>query len=184
MEKSLELVARTSFRILCDHSDSEYVTEAVLDYMGESQPHEGTMPSFIWLMRQTIRFSRKRYFRNKVIGFFGNSPKVYVQAAPKVEDVDDYITTQAWEVYCRACENMSLDHRVVYVLREIECLSEEETMQVTDFWRSTVRLALETARVKVRHELDKFGRLSDYDAYIGFLRKVKDSQSSCSLTHI
>ena len=34
--------------------------------------------------------------------------------------------------------------------------------------------ALTQAREAVREELEHYGRMSDYDAYVGFLRKVED----------
>ena len=116
------------------------------------------------------------------MNLLGKRQKLYVQTAPKVDDADDYVTTQAWEIYCRASESLGIDQRIVYVLSELEGMSEDEVMLATGFWRGTVRMALEIARGNMKHELGKFGKVAEYGAYIGFLRRVKDSQASCPLT--
>ena len=182
MDRYVDAVSRTAFRILCDHSDSEYVTGMVLEILRKADPeYESHQVPLMWLMRQTLRFSKKRHRHNRLMHFLGKHQKLYVQTAPKVDDVDDYITTQAWEIYCRTCEDLTFDQRAVYVLREIEELSEEDVMLVTGFWKGTMRMYLELARMKVKHELKKFGKVAEYEAYIGFLKRVEDSQASCSL---
>ena len=181
MDKYADMVARTSFRILCDHSDSEYVTKEVLELFGQKKCGGAMTPS-LCILRLTVELSRKRYRRNRLMSFLGRRPRLYVQTAPKVDDVDDYITTQAWEIYCRASEELSLDQRIVYVLTELEGLSEDEVMLAAGLWRGTVRFALEIARAAIRYELSKFGKLAEYEAYTDFLKKVKDAQASCSLT--
>ena len=173
MDRYVDLVARTSFRILCDRSDSELVTRQVFDSLVRkgSESFDGTTPAR-WYLARTVRLCRKRFWHNSLTGIWGNRTTLYVQAAPKVDDVDDYITTQAWEIYCRASDGLTINQRVVYVLREIEGLSEDEVMEVAGLWRSTVRLALEIARENIRYELSKFGKVAEYDAYVGFLRRV------------
>lgn len=172
MDKYTELVARTSFRILCDSSDSEYVTKAVFDALKRNGGKFGKMTPAEWLLSRSVSLCRRRHRHNIFMSFWGRYPELFVQAAPKVDDADDYITTQAWEIYCRASGELSLDQRVVYVLREMEGLSEEQVMRITGFWRGAVRLALETARKNIKYELSKFGKVAQYDAYIGFLRRV------------
>lgn len=173
MDKYIDLVARTSFRILCDHSDSEYVTKTVLEIF-EKRVNEcgiGMTPS-LWFLSQTVRTARRRFRHNRFLNFWGKRPKLYVQTAPKVDDADDYITTQAWEIYCRASEELTIDQRIVYVLRELEGLSEEDVMKITGFWRGTVRIALEISRAGIKYELSKFGKVAEYEAYVGFLKRV------------
>ena len=173
MDRYVDLVTRTSFRILCDYSDSEYVTRVVFEIFKRKVNEDGLgMKPSLWFLEQTVRVARKRFRHNRFMNFFGRRPELYVQTAPKVDDVDDYITTQAWEIYCRTSEELTVDQRIVYVLMELEGLSEEDVMQITGFWRGTVRLALEIARAGIRYELSKFGRVTDYEAYVGFLRRV------------
>lgn len=178
MDTCLEMVSRLAFRMLCDHSDSEYVTGMVMQELTRnSNSHRGDMHD--WLLQQTVRFTRKRYRHNRFMSFLGKRPRIYVQTAPKVDDVDDYITTQAWEIYCRASEEMPIEQRIVYVLIEMEGLSEDDVMHVTGFWRGAVRMSVEIARTNVKAELSRFGKVAEYEAYVGFLKRVKDSQWSC-----
>lgn len=172
MDKYSELVARTSFRILCDSSDSEYVTKEVFDALEKSGGKFGDLTPDEWLLSRSVSLCRKRYRHNLFMSFWGKRPELFVQAAPKVDDADDYITTQAWEIYCRASEQLTMDQRIVYVLRELEGLPDEQVMRITGFWRGAVRHALETARKNIKYELSKFGKVAQYDAYIGFLRRV------------
>ena len=172
MYKYVDLVARTSFRILCDDADCDHVTREVLEIFDKKFDEHCEMTLSLWLLSQTVKVARRRYRHNRFMRFLGRRPELYVQTAPKVDDVDDYVTTQAWEIYCRASESLGMDQRIVYVLRELEGLSEEDVMQITGFWRGTVRMALEIARACIRYELSKFGRVAKYDAYVGFLRRV------------
>lgn len=173
MDRYAETVSRLAFRILCDHADSEEVAAMVLEALRKrNQGPDSRLTLSQWLMSQTVRLAWKRHRQNRVLNFFGKRPKLYVQTAPKVDDADDYITTQAWEIYCRASEELTIDQRIVYVLRELEGLSEEDVMKITGFWRGTVRIALEISRAGIKYELSKFGKVAEYEAYVGFLKRV------------
>lgn len=173
VSRYLSLVSLTSLRILCNQQDSEYVTRKVFDDLWRKVlEYDDRYTVRLWLVKITVKYSRRRFRFNKLRYFFGARQDLFSQMSPKADDVDDYQTTQAWEIYCRTCADLSVDQRISFSLREIEKLSEEETVKVTGFWKGKVRMGVDVGRTKVKIELKKFGKVSEYDAYVRFLRKV------------
>lgn len=171
----IPLVSRTSYRILCDRSDSDYVTREVfvslwhdpLFYMvGESLEAE--------LIRKTCHLCRMRLLRRKLYRIFSVQPAIFVISSPVEPSVDEFIARQTWEIFCRASLNCTDRERIVYVLCELEGMSVHSVAQAGNFLEFTVTESLAQARRKVGEELDRYGRMDDYIAYVGFLRKVQD----------
>lgn len=174
-DRYLALVSRTSYRILCDRVDSEYVTCSVFISLWNDQVGSGNSEiSREMILYRTCRFCRRRLFRRRILRLFSINPDIFVKTYPAVSSADDYVARQAWAVYCRAADNYSDRERIVFTLYELEGLDTEEVMRITSLAKTSVEDALEDARIKVREELDHYGRIDDYDAYIGFLRKIQD----------
>jgi hypothetical protein len=69
MDKYTDLVARTSFRILCDSSDSGYVTKAVFDALKKSGGKFGDLTPAEWLLSRSVSLCRKRHRHNLFMSF-------------------------------------------------------------------------------------------------------------------
>lgn len=48
---------------------------------------------------------------------------------------------------------------------------------MTGMSRLRMELALQRGAEKIRHELERYARENDYEAYVGFLRKVAESMT-------
>lgn len=176
MNRYLDLVSRTTFRILCDRNDSESVTTQVfvslwhdvLDYDDRWSVEE-------WLLRKAFAYCRLRIVRRRILSIFGVENDVFVNVSPRAENVDDYITKQAWELHCRTSSHMTSLQSAVYALRVLEDMSEDKVSLITGANRLRVESALHIAEEKVRSGLKNYGKGRDYDRYNSFLRKVADS---------
>lgn len=167
------LVSRTSYRILCDRSDSEFVTREVFVFLwhdpiafmtGKELSHE--------LLKKTCHFCRRRLLRRKLYNIFSIHPDVFVFSSSGEYSQDEYIARHVWQVFCRASLHCTDRQRVIYTLCELEDLPLESAAEVGFYLPFTVEDALEGARLRVKEELDRYGRIGDYDAYVGYLRNV------------
>lgn len=175
ISRYLAPVSRISYRILCDRMDSEYVTLALFTMMwNEPQSFKGSIPLDQMVIRRTCSLCRQRLVRRMLLSLFSIDPQVYVSAVPVVPGAEDFISRQAWTLYCRAAGSYSDRQRIVFTLCELEGYTVEKTAEIAGLVASRVDRDLEDARNKLRDELDQFGRMNDYSAYIGFLRKVRD----------
>ena len=175
LEKYLDLVSRTSFRILCDRKDSEAVTKDVFVHAWNySEKFDGSIPLDIWLLRLTSRYSRLRVTRRRLMYLFGKRPDLFVITAPKAADYDDYVTKQAWELFCRASAALTIRQRILFTLCVLEEIPEADVTLITGISRHRVHVLLSGAESRIRKELRKYGKPEDYDRYIGFLRKVAE----------
>ena len=175
MTEYIPLVSRTSYRILCDRSDSEYVTREVFIMLWHDPlffMYERTLPYA--LLRKTCTLSRMRLMRRRMYKLFSIYPDVFVVSSPIVASADECIARQAWEVFCRASLNCSETQRVIYCLCELEGMSLKEAAYVGRYPEFMVEDALDAARKKVKEELDVYGRMGDYISYVSFLRRVED----------
>lgn len=171
----IPLVSRTSYRIMCDRSDSEYVTKEVfaslwhdpLSYMEADSMSDA-------LLKRTCIICRRRLARRRLYGVFSIHPDLFVMSSPSVPSADEYIARQAWEVFCRASRNCSDRQRILYTLHELEGLPVSTSARVGRYLEFTAEEALNAARRRVKEELDAYGRMDDYISYVGFLRKVED----------
>ncbi|MBE6231827.1 MAG: sigma-70 family RNA polymerase sigma factor [Bacteroidales bacterium] len=169
------IVSRTSFRILCDRKDSDYVTVQVFVMLWKTYGKKKINLSFRdWLIRYACILSRLRITRRRLMSLAGMAPDLFVSSKPKAEDYDDYVTTQAWEVFCRASTAMTPMQRIVFTLISLEGMRVSDVSEICSLFKFRVMLAHKRAVTKVRQELHKFGKDSDYDAYIGFMKKVSD----------
>ena len=176
MDRYIDLVSRTSFRILCDRGDSEFVTARVfVSLWHDVLDYDDSFTVGEWLLRKTCIYSRLRILRRRVLRIFGIVNDVFVNVSPMVEDQDDYVTKQAWELHCRASTHMTPLQSAVYAMCVLDGISEDSVAKITGMTRFRIDLARERAEEKALTELKYYGRGKDYGRYKAFLRKVADS---------
>lgn len=178
LDRYLPLISRTTFRMLCDRRDSEYVTISVfINLWNDCTLYDDRFSLEEWLLRMTYRLARRR-----LIGrIFGKHPDLFAVSRPKVENTDDYITTQAWELFCRASMKMSPVQRAVFTLTSLECLSDGKTSFIYGISVRRSIFAKKRAELRIKEELACFGKEDEYDAYVGFIRKVSDGLTDICL---
>ena len=99
MERIVDVVYRISFRILCDRVDSEEVTRRILaDARHRGIVYDGSECISDWFVRQACLRCRRRIVSRRVLWLLEERSAVFVRASPQVEDHDDYVTKQAWQV--------------------------------------------------------------------------------------
>ena len=178
MDRYLNIVSKTSFRILCDRRDSEYVTARVFQSLwNDVLEYDDRFTVGEWLLRRTCFFARIRIMRRRILRIFGIQNDVFVNVSPKAENEDDYVTKQAWELHCRAVAHMTPLQSAVYAMCVLEDIPEESVALITGLTRFRIGLALERAEEKVKARLKDYGREGEYEKYNGFLRKVADSMT-------
>ena len=176
IDRYLDLVSRTSFRILCDRKDSEYVTASVfVSLWHDVLDYDDSLTVGEWLLKKTCEYSRVRITRRRILSIFGFVNDVFVNVSPRVDDEDDYVTKQAWELHCRVSTHLTPLQSSVYAMCTLDGVSQDSAAHITGVTRLRVRNALERAEEKVRSELDHYGRGTEFSRYNAFLRKVADS---------
>lgn len=182
MNRYLPLISRTTFRILCDRNDSEAVTKQVFIYLWHNfERYDDRFTLEEWILRRTFYLSGLRISRRRIFHLLGRRPALFAVSRPKVENTDDYITTQAWELFCRSSMKMTPVQRVIFTLVGLEQLSQDKVAYITGLFRYRVRIAEERAQRKLKDELDGYGKVNDYESYVGFMRKVSDSLTDLEL---
>ena len=175
MDKYLDLVSRISFRILCDRKDSEAVVQDVFLHVWKySETFESGMNLEHWLLHHTCRYARMRIVRRRLMYIFGQRPDLYVTTAPKAPAYDDFITQQAWELYCRISVEFNITQRILFSLCTLEGIHENDASLITGVSRRRITSLLADAESKFRKELGNFGKQEEYQSYVGFLRKVAE----------
>ena len=175
LDKYLDLVSRNSFRIMCDRKDSDAVTSEVFEHAWNyAETFDGSMSLENWLLHHTCHYARLRIVRRRIMYMFGQRPDLYVTTAPKAHDYDDYVTKQAWELYCRISVSFSITQRIIYALCELEGISHDEVSLITGVSVRRISSFLDHAQARFRKELRRFGKQDDYVYYVGFLRRVAD----------
>lgn len=173
MDRYLDLVSRTSFRILCDSEDSIAVTMDVFDYVSSHiDDFDGEHPLRQWILSVTCWKSRLRITRRRLMYILGRRPDLYFTSSPKIQDQDDYVTKQAWEIYCRASLKLTAGQRIVFALGTLEQLTDEEIADITGMSVFRIRYATAAAEGTVKAELARFGKMESYPDYIRFVRNV------------
>ena len=175
MDVYLPLVSRTSYRIMCDRSDSEQITRSVfLSFWKNPCTSHSSISIRAYLLKRTCLYCRWRLIRRRMLSLISLNPEIYVIHSPVAASADEYVARQAWEVFCRASGNCSDRQRIIYTLCELEGLTIQQILSsgiMLDFY---VGESLDAARRAVIEELDHYGRINDYNAYVSFLRKVED----------
>ena len=97
--------------------------------------------------------------------------EVFVRARPRVEDRDDYITKQAWEVYCRAVDGMTPMQVIAYVLCVLERLPEARVEKILMITKSRLDSLRKKATASIREELTVYGKAGLYRNFVSFIIK-------------
>lgn len=161
LDRYMVMVSRTSFRILCDQEDSDAVTrEVFMKIWMRSSGFDGRCSLSTLVYRMTCRQCRKRLRRRWILDLLNLSPSIYETSPPQMLfPEDDYITKEAWEIFCRASRNLSPRQRTIYALRELELLKEDEVEAVTGMSPGRMKEHLEAARENVIRELQVYGKV-------------------------
>lgn len=176
LSRYMELVSRTSFRILCDRVDSESVTVQVFVSLWKNVfDYDDRFSLGEWLLRKVCIYSRMRILRRRFFSLFGIENDVFVRASPVVDNEDDYLVKQAWELFCRASVHMTPLQRSAYSLCVLEGIDNETAAKITGFQPFRIAFAVQGASEKVRSELRHFKKEGDYDKYVYFLKAVAES---------
>lgn len=177
----IPIVSRTSYRIMCDRSDSEKITkEVMLTLWHDPKSYLSDKPLSHQLLKKTCHLCRKYLFIRRFKAIFSVQPDVYVVSTPVVPSYDEFVSRQAWEVFCRASLNCTDRQRIVYALCELEQIPSSEVSEIISFFNYSLEDALNTMKEMVKVELDQYGRIDDYEAYVGFVRKIKDQLTDSS----
>ena len=155
----IPLVARTSFRILCDRNDSEIVSAMVFRKLWKMIDKVNFSQMRLLMLRLTCRFCVLRLLRRMVLLPFQIRPSLFVTSSAADPSVDDYIKKEAWEIFCRASEKLSVLQRLVYTLHELEELSLIEVSEILNLKPHLIATALTKARKIVRNELSRYGKV-------------------------
>lgn len=162
MDRYMPMVSRTSFRILCDFSDSGIVTsDTFIRVWKDASAFDGSMALSVWLLRITCGLCHRRLRRRRLLDLVSIRPDVYEASAPAPPSPDeDYITRETWAIFCRASHELSSKQRVVFTLRQLEGFSTEETALITGMSFDNIRQNLHIARQRLRQELEKYGKVN------------------------
>ena len=162
MDRYMPMVSRTSFRILCDFSDSGIViSDTFIRVWKDASAFDGSMALSVWLLRITCGLCHGRLRRRRLLDLVSIRPDVYEASAPAPPSPDeDYITRETWAIFCRASHELSSKQRVVFTLRQLEGFSTEETALITGMSSDNIRQNLHIARQRLRQELEKYGKVN------------------------
>jgi RNA polymerase sigma-70 factor (ECF subfamily) len=157
----MPIVSRTSYRILCDRQDSEVVTQEVfLHVRRKARDFDSRYALRIWIYMLTCRMCWIRLHRRSLLSVFSITPPIYETSAPlPTSPAEDFITKETWEIFCRASANLSSRQRIIFTLCDLEELSIEEVKTVTGLSLSRINHNLDVARLKIRSELEVYGKV-------------------------
>lgn len=179
VKRYVGLVWTTSFRVLCDREDSKHVTlKTFSDLKNDILQYDDRLSVEEWVLQKTCHNCRIRIVRRKILRMYGVTTDLFVRAAPVVEDHDDYIVKQSWELFCRAAVNMNPLQNITFVLYALEEVPQGRIALILGVSGFRVALAFRHAQERVMAELKHYKREDDYDRYIFFLKKVADSLKS------
>jgi RNA polymerase sigma-70 factor (ECF subfamily) len=130
-----------------------------------------------WLVRIAINQSltKLRQLHNKKeVGFEQDSPDKADEVSYEVADwspnpEERYRASELREILTHALQALQPALSLVFVLRDIEGLSTEQTSEALDLSQSAVKSRLMRARLQLREQLSKFFRASGRD---GLIQKV------------
>lgn len=161
MDRYMPVVSRTAYRILCDREESRDVAQEVfLKVWQKASRFDERHSVATWLYRITSNLSIDRLRRRRIINIFIPQSSVYEMSAPEARSPEeDYITKEAWDIFCRASENLSPKQRLVYTLRELEELPASRVGEITGMTADQIKSNLSVARRKIKAELQKYGKV-------------------------
>ena len=161
MDRYMSMVSRTSYRILCDRSESEDVTQEVfIKVWRNAASYDERYSVLTWLYRITCNLCFDRLRRRRFMDLFSIRPSVYESSAPAaMSPEEDFITKETWAIFCRASQGLSPKQRTVFTLRDLEGLSTEKVASITGMTADQIKSNLHIARKKIRQELERYGKV-------------------------
>lgn len=159
LDRYMVVVARISYRILCDRHDGDDITRKVfIRVWKNASMYDGRDLVYVWIIRMTCDYCLALLRRRRILNLFSIRPSVYESSSPVASSSDeDFITKETWAVYCRASQELSPRQRMVFVLSELEKLTVTEVRAITGMTTEQIKENLRIARSKVRQELEIYG---------------------------
>lgn len=171
MQDYKTIVARVSYRILCEHSDSTYVTSKVITWLSK-KPFSSERGEYESVLRKTSYISALILVKRSFADVLKIRRKPYEIIKPDVDDIDDYQYKLALELFMRASDRMTLLQRLTFSLHSLEELPFTTISTILHISPKRVRLSYGRALETIKTELRVFDRESDLDRYIFYIRKV------------
>ena len=138
LDRHMEAVALTAYRILCNHDESVSVVKDVFAGLWRKTfDYDYSLEIRNLLVMRAAEAARKRLVRNRLLSIFG-----FCRSDAEVKSWEG----DTWEVFCRASHEMSPRQRVVYTLRELDSLSENISERMTGLSRSRISHLLDEAK--------------------------------------
>ncbi len=161
MDRYLPMVARITYRILCDIRDSEAVTEEVFMKVWKSAgEYDFRRGVSIWICRIIYNLCYIHLRRQRFLDLLFIRQSVYETSAPhSLTPEEDYNTKETWGIYCRASHFLTVRQRAVFVFRELEEMSTADVSSIMNMRSDRIRENLITAREKIKEELAKYGKV-------------------------
>lgn len=161
MDRYMSMVSRTSYRILCDRSESEDVTQEVfIKVWRNAASYDERYSVLTWLYRITCNLCFGRLRRRRFLNLFSIHSSVYEASAPAAfSPEEDFITKETWAVFCRASQELSPRQRTVFALCELEGLPVGKVVEITGMTREQIKSNLCIAKKKIRQELERYGKV-------------------------
>jgi RNA polymerase sigma-70 factor (ECF subfamily) len=154
-----------ALRILRNAQDAEdAVQETFITALNKLDQFDGRSGFFTWLYRIAVNASlmalRKRRSRNRkeepleVPGFEDIRSRELVDWA--ADPARKMLTAELQQVMDEAIDKLPANHRVVFVLRDLEGLSIDETSQLLGITPANVKIRLMRARLSLREALARY----------------------------
>lgn len=161
LDRYLDMVFRTSYRILCDLKDSEEVTQKVfLHIWKNASGYDCQYSVSTWIYRIVVRLCHERLRKRRITYLLSSGQVVYEASAPAaLSPEEDFITKETWAIFCRASSELSPKHRTIFVLKELEGLPTEDIALITGMSSGQIKSHLDLARKRIIEELEIYGKV-------------------------
>lgn len=163
---------RTAFRILGNHEEAEDVAQDVFVKLWfEADRYDSRFRLSTWIYRICCNLCIDRLRRKKKmqwLSIFSSSSKNMSQTTPLIQEKrfpsswnrtesgeDQYMAQELQQVFETITRKLSPKQKSVFVLKEIEGLSTEETSIATGLSPTQIKSNLHWAKQKLRQEFEK-----------------------------
>ncbi len=161
MDRYLPMVARVTYRILCDIPESEEVTKEVFMKVfrsaGEYDFRRGVS---VWICRIIYNLCYIHLRRQRLLDLLLTRQGIYETSAPQpLSPEEDYITKETWGIYCRSARFMTIRQRIIFVFHDLEELPVSDVVSIMQMRSDRIRANLLIARDKLKEELAVYGKV-------------------------
>ena len=152
-------IYRLALSLLHDETEAEgVVQDSFMRVIERIDQFEGRSQLGTWIYRIAHNLTQDRLRRRQRIGYFNEdddesdfSPQILVDWSSSPEEA--LSTTELTEAIIQAVDTLSLNLRAVFILRDIDGLSTEETAAALDLSAAAVKVRLHRARLQIREIL-------------------------------